>query len=463
MKLFKRSRNIFFTGIGGIGMSALAEILLENGYHVAGSDRELSAITKHLSDKGAKIYEGHAAANLEQADVLVYSSAIPVDNPERQEAIRREIPVIRRAEMLAEVMHTKYGIAIAGTHGKTTTTAMCSEIFIHSGLDPTVMIGGRLKSIHTNARLGKGDFFITEADEYDRSFLALSPAFAVITSIEADHLDCYSDFDDIKMSFIKFANKIPFYGSVVCCIDDTGVQDILPKISKRIITYGLGKESQFRAANIIYDAAYSRFDVLYGTEKIGTIQLPLLGEHNIKNALAALITAYEVNILFPVVKEALENFTGIERRFEIKADLSDILIVDDYAHHPTEVRSTLLSAKQLQKQRIIAIFQPHLYSRTRDFYQEFARALGIADIVVITDIYPARELPINGISSKLIIDELIKHEHQKVKYIPDKSQISDYILDIVKEHDLVIFMGAGDIWRIAENFVQKIKNEPVHN
>jgi len=457
MRLFTRIQNIFFTGIGGIGMSALAEILLQCGYKVSGSDRELSTITQSLSDKGATIFRGHAADNLRDVDVLVYSSAISQDNPELLEARRRNIPIIRRAEMLAEIMHTKYGIAISGTHGKTTTSSLCSEIFIQSGLDPTVVIGGRLKSIQSNARLGKGAFFITEADEFDRSFLALSPTFAVITSIEADHLDCYADFDDIKSTFLQFASKIPFYGSVICCIDDQTVKEMVAKISKRTVTYGITANAQFHAANIVYGKTYSQFDVIHEGTKLGTIRIPLLGEHNIKNALAALVTASEVDIPFKSVKSALENFNGVERRFELKTSINDILIVDDYAHHPSEVRATLNSARQLDRKRIIAVFQPHLYSRTRDFYQEFANALSLADMVIISDIYPAREQPINGISSDLIVDAMYQSGHHKTKYIPDKAQIADYLITVIQDHDLVVFMGAGDIWKYEDEFINKIK------
>lgn len=457
MKVFRKNKHIFFTGIGGIGMSGIAEICLDTGFRVSGSDRELSDITYYLADHGATIYSGHDANNLQDVDLLVYSSAISPDNVERREALKRQIPTIRRAEMLAETMHMKYGIAIAGTHGKTTTTSMCSEIFIKGDLDPTVVVGGRLKSLKTNAKLGTGEFFITEADEYDRSFLALAPTFAVITSIDADHLDCYRDLNDIKESFIKFANKVPFYGSLICCNDDPVVREILPKIEGTIITYGLEEKAHCRAQIKQTVGTHSRFDVLYEEKKIGSIDLPLPGKHNIKNALAAIAIALEVAIPFELVKLALESYKGVDRRFEMKAEVAGITIVDDYAHHPTEVKATMESARQIAKSRTIVIFQPHLYSRTRDFYQEFAHELSACNLLIVTDIYPAREKPLPGITSELIVQEAQKVKTTVVRYMSNINEILDYLVGEVNPEELVIFMGAGNISKYADMFVQRLK------
>lgn len=463
MKVFRKAKHIFFTGIGGIGMSGIAEICLESGFKVSGSDRELSDITEYLKDRGAQIYSGHSKDNIRDVDVLVYSSAIPPDNPEREEALRRKIPLIRRAEMLAEIMRMKYGIAIAGTHGKTTTTSICAEIFIGSNVDPTVVVGGRLKSLKTNARIGGGDFFITEADEFDRSFLALSPTFAVITSVDTDHLDCYSDFTDIKESFVQFANKVPFYGAVICCLDDPVIREILPQINKSIITYGLNEGAHYKAENIKHVEAHSYFDVIREGQILGALDLPVPGKHNIKNALAAMAIALEIGISFKMAKKSIEKFQGVERRFEIKADVDDITIVDDYAHHPAEVKATLDSARQIEKKRTIVIFQPHLYSRTRDFYHEFARELSACDLLIIAEIYPAREKPLAGVSSELIVNEVQRLGYDKVHYIPDKSKITEYLIDEVRPGDLVIFMGAGDIYKIAQELGQRLKIETIKN
>jgi UDP-N-acetylmuramate--alanine ligase len=363
--------------------------------------------------------------------------------------------------MLAEVMHMKYGIAIAGTHGKTTTTSMCSEIFMKCDLDPTVVVGGRLKSLKTNAKLGKGDFFITEADEFDRSFLALTPTFAVITSIDADHLDCYSDLDDIKESFLKFANKVPFYGSVICCNDDPVVREIIPKINSTIITYGIDEKAQYRAEIKKMVGTHSHIDVIYQEKEIGSIDLPLPGKHNIKNALAAMIVALEVAIPFEAVKPALESYKGVERRFEIKAEIAGITIVDDYAHHPTEVRATMESARQIAKNRTIVIFQPHLYSRTRDFYQQFAHELSACHLLIITDIYPAREKPLAGVTSELIVHEVQKSKTTPVRYMSDINEILDYLVGEVKAEDMVIFMGAGTITKYSDLFADRMKKVTV--
>ena len=453
MRVFKHIKHVFFTGIGGIGMSGLAEILLESGYQVSGSDRMLSELTDYLAQKGATIYEGHHADNITGADALVYSSAVSPDNPERLKAVAMGIPVVRRAEMLAEVMRLKYGIAVAGTHGKTTTTSMCSEILVKGDLDPTVVVGGRLHSFKTNARLGKGSFFVTEADEYDRSFLALSPVISVITSIEADHLDCYRDLEDIESTFIRFAEKVPFYGSIIACADDPGVRKILPGLKSRIITYGKSETADYSARSIIFSELTTHFELFFQDKKLTEIKLGVPGTHNILNALAAIIVGLEVEIPLERIKNALADFKGVERRFEVKGQVNNILVIDDYAHHPTEVQATLQAARNGFDRRLIAVFQPHLFSRTRDFYQEFARALDIADLVFLTDIYPAREEPIPGITGELILKALGRIEGKDVFYARNRSELAETITPELKKDDLLITMGAGDIWKTGREIL----------
>ena len=431
-------------------MSGLADILLESGYQVSGSDRVLSDITDYLATRGAIIHEGHDAKHMLDVDLLVYSSAVPPDNPERINAECSGIPQIRRAEMLAELMRLKYGIAIAGTHGKTTTTSMCAEILTKANLDPTIVVGGRFQSSLTNARLGKGDFFVTEADEYDRSFLTLSPAFGVITSIEEDHLDCYKDIEDIRSTFIEFAQKIPFYGSMVVCIDDEGVKSVAEQMPHNMLTYGISNPADYTAENISFEGQYSQFDLFHDKQLLGKIKLNIPGEHNIKNAMAAAIIGLEIEIPFATIQTALHEYSGVERRFEIKCDINDILVIDDYAHHPTEVRAALNSARMGYSRRIIAVFQPHLFSRTRDFYQEFATALDIADVVYVTDIYPAREEPISNVSGTLIFDQVSKEKY----YISLRENLASEILQVARPDDMIVIMGAGDIWKTGNELKQ---------
>jgi UDP-N-acetylmuramate--alanine ligase len=458
MKLFNKNKHIFFVGIGGIGMSGIAEILLKKGYRVSGSDRELTDITAYLEQHGATIYEGHSAYNLKNVDVLVYSSAVMEDNPERQRAKKLKIQEIRRAEMLAQIIHHQYCIGISGTHGKTTTTSMCASVLMEGDLDPTIIVGGRLKSLNTNARLGEGEFVVVEADEYDRSFLALSPILAVITSLETDHLDCYENLEDLKNSFIKYANKTPFYGSIICCIDEPVVKEIIPQLNKKCITYGLSSSACYYTEEVNYDNNYSLFNVYYKKELMGSIALKVPGVHNVKNALASIAVGHSLNISFNKIKNALEKYEGVERRFEIKSVINDIMIVDDYAHHPTEVSATIRAAKNGWDKRIIAVFQPHLYSRTRDFYKEFAEALNESDIIFITDVYPAREIPIAGISGAIICNALKNMNHQNVFYVADKANLAEEINKILQPNDMVITIGAGDIWKVSNEINKGLKN-----
>jgi UDP-N-acetylmuramate--alanine ligase len=457
--MFSSIKKLHFVGIGGIGMSGIAEILIDEGFAVTGSDRAASDNTERLESLGAKVYIGHDARNLEpEVDVLVYSSAVAPDNPEVMEARHRKIPVIRRAEMLAEVMRLKYGIGIAGTHGKTTTTSMVSLILMEGGIDPTVIVGGRLHGLAgSNARLGKGDFIVVEADEFDRSFLSITPTIAVLTTLETDHLDCYRDLEDIKSAFIQFAQKVPFYGFVVLCLDEPALQDIMPKIKKKIITYGLNGQADLQAVDIVHKQNTSRFTVVQEGKDLGEIELQIPGRHNVQNALAAITVGLELKVPFEKVKTGIEKFTGVFRRWEVKADANGITVIDDYAHHPTEIRATLAGAKAGWRRRVIGVFQPHLYSRTRDFYDDFGRAFFNADVLVVTDVYPAREEPIQGVTGELIANAAKQYGHKQVHYVPDKKSIPEFLRSIVLKGDIVITMGAGDIWKYGEEFIKTLK------
>lgn len=458
--MLRNFKKVHMIGIGGIGMSGIAEVLLAMNFKVSGSDRSLSEVTDRLVSLGAEIYEGHRAENLTDADVVVYSSAVTMDNVEIQEALKRKIPVIKRSEMLAELMRLKYGIGIAGTHGKTTTTSMVGLVMLEAGFDPTVIVGGKLSGFGgTNARLGKGEFIVVEADEFDRSFLQLTPVIAAITTLEKEHLDIYKDLDDIKSAFIEFANKVPFYGFVVLCLDEEGLREILPQINRKVITYGLSAQADVRAYDVSFFETSSKFKVRYNGETLGEIELNVPGMHNVKNSLVAFTIAKELGVDFETIKSALKKFTGVYRRFEIKANVNDILVIDDYAHHPTEVSATLSAIRTGWDRRVVAVFQPHLYTRTRDFYLDFAKSFLDSDVFVCTDVYPAREIPIQGISGKLITDAAEKFGHKNVIYVSDKKDIPNRLLEIVKPGDIVITMGAGDIWKYGEEFIKKLMSK----
>ena len=452
--MFKNIHKIHFVGIGGIGMSGIAEILLDQGFEVSGSDNSLTEITDRLTKLGAKVSKGHSPENLKDADVLVYSSAVTTDNPEVAAAIEKNIPVIKRSEMLAETMRMKYGIGIAGTHGKTTTTSMVGLTLTEGGIDPTIIVGGKLSGLGgTNARLGNGEFIVVEADEFDRTFLKLTPVIAALTTLESEHLDTYKDLDDIKSAFIEFANKVPFYGFVVLCLDEPALLEIIPEINKKIITYGTTPHADIRAVDITHNEFSSTYTVKHNGEDLGKIKLNVPGLYNVKNSLVAVTIAKELGIGFPVIKKALEKFSGVYRRFEIKYN-KEILVVDDYAHHPTETTASLEGVRAGWKRRLVAVFQPHLFSRTRDFYQEFGRSFLNSDVFICTDVYPAREESIDGVDGKMITDITQKFGHKNVHYIADKNDIPEYLLNIVEDDDIVITMGAGDIWKYGEKFVE---------
>ncbi len=400
--MFKSIKKIHFVGIGGIGMSGIAEILINQGFKVSGSDLHLTEVTKRLEELGAKVYEGHSAENVKDVDVLVYSSAVIPDNAEVRAAADRNIPIIKRAEMLAETMRMQYGIGIAGTHGKTTTTSMVGLTLTEGGIDPTIIVGGKLSGLGgTNARLGNGEFIVVEADEFDRTFLKLTPTIAAITTLESEHLDTYKDLDDIKTAFIEFANKVPFYGFVVICLDEPALQDIIPSINKTIFTYGTTAQADVRAVDIEYEGFNSQYTVIHKGKELGRIKLNIPGDHYVKNSLVAVTIGMELGIDFKIIKKALEKFTGVYRRFETKYK-NDILVLDDYAHHPTETSATLAGIRAAWDRRLVAVFQPHLYSRTKDFYQDFGRSFLNSDVFICTDIYPAREKPIEGVTGEMI-------------------------------------------------------------
>jgi UDP-N-acetylmuramate--alanine ligase len=458
-KVRRHKKRLHFIGIGGIGMSGIAEILLKQGHSVSGSDRQLSEITEYLQEKGAEIYEGHSGKFDDSVDFVIYSSAIKQDNIEMLEAKKFNIPVIRRAEMLGQLMRQKYGIAIAGTHGKTTTTSMIGNIFIDAQLDPTIIVGGKLTNLKTNARLGSGEIFVTEADEYDRSFLALYPNVAIITNLEEDHLDIYEDLEDIKRTFVAFTRNISFDGVVVMGVDDKNVRDIRDDVQQAIITFAIDEEADYRASEIESSGNGISFNIVFKNRVLGRINLQMPGLHNVKNALAAAASTLDIGIEFEAVKKGLENFQGVARRFEIKGIVKDVLIVDDYAHHPTEVSAAIESAIKGWKRQVIAIFQPHLYSRTRDLYKNFAKALSAADEVVVMDVYPAREEPIAGISGELISDELKKMNHKSTMYVEKKANLVDTVKNIIKNDAIVLFMGAGDITKYPDLLLKELQNQ----
>ncbi|MCZ7558069.1 MAG: UDP-N-acetylmuramate--L-alanine ligase [Bacteroidia bacterium] len=456
---FANINHIYFVGIGGIGMSGIAEILLNQGFRVSGSDLTITEVTRHLAEVGATVYEGHNPENLHDVDVLVYSSAVSQDNPEVIAAIERKIPVIRRAEMLAEVMRLHHGIAVAGTHGKTTTTSMLGMVLIEGQKDPTVIVGGKLHAFGgTNARLGSGEFMVVEADEYDRSFLKLNPSIAILTTLEEEHLDIYGSLEDLKTAFIEFANKVPFYGFVALCLDEPTLQEILPEIQRKVVTYGFSSQADVQAVDLVQKEQRSSFTVVARGHELGMITLGVPGEHNVQNALAAVAVSLELGIPFEQIKRALDAFAGAFRRFELKADVGGVLVVDDYAHHPTEVKVTLKGIKAGWRRRVICVFQPHTYTRTRDFYKDFGRSFMNADLLIVTDVYAARERAIQGITGEIIAEAAKNFGHRNVQYIADKTQLAEVLEAVVKEGDIVITMGAGDIYMHCSRFIEKLKD-----
>ena len=440
-------------------MSGIAEVLLNLGYRVSGSDLKRSPGTDRLEGLGGTIFEGHVAANIEGAHVVVTSAAVRGDNVEVAEAVRRQIPVIQRAEMLAELMRLKYGIAIAGSHGKTTTTSMVATVLDRAAFDPTMVVGGRVNALGTNARLGHGDFMVVEADESDKSFLKLDPTIAVVTNIDREHLDCYQDLDEIRDCFVQFVNKVPFYGAVIICLDDPNVQKIIPQITRRVITYGLRSQAEISASDVLIlrDSFGSEFTVKRRGEELGRVKLNVPGEHNVANALAAVAVGLDLEIEFPLIAAALESFKGTERRFQIKGRIESerdgILVVDDYGHHPTEVRATLAAAKTSGR-RLVVLFQPHRFTRTEKLFADFARSFYDADVLLICDIYAASEDPIEGVTAASLAEEIERFGHRNVRYIGAVEAGASAIAEVTQPGDLVLTLGAGNGWKAGEEFLE---------
>ena len=457
--MFRHVKKLHFVGIGGIGMSGIAELLLNQGFKITGSDINDSKVIQNLKEKGADIYKGHDTTYLTDADVLVYSSAVNKDNPEIIAALGKNIPIIRRAEMLGELIALKEtSIGVAGTHGKTSTSSMIGAMLSQAKLDPTLVVGGLVRNINTNSLLGDGDIIVVEADEFDRSFLSLQPTIGIITNIELEHTDCYEDLYDLQNAFTQFANASPFYGAVIIGNQSPAAAEIIPNIKRPIITFGLTKKSDFYANDIIHNKSETTFTVFYRGNNLGVIHLQVPGEHNVLNALASIALGIEMNIPFHDIAAGLESYKGVRRRFDIKGEENGVMVVDDYAHHHTEVRVTLNSARNGWNRRIIAVFQPHLYSRTKAFYQEFAIALMEADILVITDVFPAREKPIEGITGKMVADFAKKSGHNNIFYLENLENLEKKLDNLCQPNDMVITIGAGNIWRYAESYINHLKN-----
>jgi UDP-N-acetylmuramate--alanine ligase len=452
-QMSRKIRGIHFVGIGGIGMSGIAEVLHNLGYVVTGSDLAPSDNTERLTRLGIPIRYGHFPSNVGAVDVVVTSTAVKQDNPEVLEAWQRRIPVVPRAEMLAELLKVKFSIAVSGSHGKTTTTSLIASLLAQAGLDPTMVIGGKLASIGTNARLGEGEIIVAEADESDRSFLLLAPTLAVITNIDREHLDHYRDLDEIKDAFVEFANRVPFYVAVVLCGDDERVISILPRIKRRTITYGIEEGVEFRARDIVYEKGVSLFSLQQRGETIGLVRLNAPGKFNVLNALAAIAVAFEIGLSLPDILPGLATFAGVKRRLELKGCRSGVTVVDDYGHHPTEIRATLAAAKPIWEGRCHVVFQPHRYSRTQALFEEFSQAFSEVDNLIITDIYPAGEDPIPGIDGRHLACAVSKVSPAKVTYVPGFEEIVSILLSEAQKGDVVLTMGAGNIWKVGEKFL----------
>jgi len=440
-------------------MSGIAEILFNSGYEISGSDLRQNETSDFLKKIGIDISYGHARTNVNGSDVVVISSAVGEDNVEVIEARHQKITVIRRAEMLAELMRMKISIAVAGTHGKTTTTSMIGHLLKEGGLDPTVIVGGRVIGVGSNSYLGKSDYLIAEADEFDRSITRFYPTISVITSLEPEHMECYEDFNDLENCFIEFANRVPFYGSVILCADETGVKNIESRISRPIITYGISEDAQFHAADINYYDGGIKFTLYHNQNRITNVETNVQGTHNLKNMLAAFAVAYDLEVPLESIVPAANTFHGVSRRMELAGEVKGVRFYDDYGHHPTEIRTTIDGLRSVFKGRIIAVFQPHLYSRTQRFYKDFGESFNDADKVVILDVFPAREKPIEGVSGKMIADVAVKAGHTGVEYIEDKEKLPEYIKSIIEPGDRVLLFGAGDINRYTKRIIELMKDK----
>ncbi len=455
---FGNVRRVHFIGIGGAGMSGIAAVLLSLHYEVTGSDLKPSEVTDSLTQRGAKIHFGHKASHVAGSDVVVYSAAVPTDNPEIVEAVKRSVPVIPRTEMLAELMRLKYGIAISGTHGKTTTTSMIGLVMTEAKLDPTLVIGGQVDVFKSNAKLGKSTYLVAEACEAFGEFLLLSPMIAVVTNIDDDHLDYYGSIDKVRDVFVTFANKVPFYGCVILGVDDAQVRMVVPQIKRRVMTYGLSKEAHVSAARVKLEKSGSVFEVSVKGKRLGQVKLNVPGRFNIQNALAAVSVGLELKIPFKAIAAGLARFHGAQRRFEMKGSFKGAAVIDDYAHHPTAVSETLRAAKNFAgSKKLVVVFQPHLFSRTQLLRDKFGKSFGDADEVIIAGIYPSREKPIPGVSGMTLVEAIRENQHPNVRYEADKTALLEYLKQNLTEKHVLVTMGAGDVWKLGNDLVQKHK------
>jgi UDP-N-acetylmuramate--alanine ligase len=465
MVSFRNFQRIHLVGIGGIGMSGIAEVLLTLGYSVSGSDTRLSTLTERLQDLGATIYEGHKAGNVLGAHVVVTSSAIKSDNPELVEAHRRKIPVIPRAEMLAELMRLKYGIAVGGAHGKTTTTSLVASILTAAHLDPTFVVGGKVNQAGTTARLGKGEYFVVEADESDRSFLLFAPVVAVVTTIDREHLDQYTSLADIQDAFTQFVNRVPFYGAAILCLDEPNVQAIIPNVKRPILTYGTSSQADLLISAIELRGLASEFRLSYRGEDLGNFHLPHSpGIHNVRNAAAAAAVALYLNVPVDLIRQGLANFGGVGRRFDVKGSVNDITVIDDYGHHPAEIKATLEAARGCKFNRLLVLFQPHRYSRTQHLWEEFTRSFNQADVLVIMDVYAASEAPIPGVTSEALAAAIREAGHKNVHYIRSMQDSIGFLLNNARPGDAILTVGAGSVSRASNELMVLLGTEhPSHH
>ena len=457
--MYKRSYHIHFVGIGGIGMSGIAELLLNLGHQVSGSDIQESEITRRLETLGATISYSHQPQQVAGADAVVVSSAIDADNPEVAAAnMDYHIPVIRRAEMLAELMRLKYAVLVAGAHGKTTTTSMVGTVMAEGGLDPTVIIGGRLNAWGTNAKLGQGDFVVAEADESDGTFLLYSPTISLVTNIDTEHLDFYKDLDEIKETFLEFINQVPFYGVNILCLEDENIQSLLPRIKKRMVTYGFSAQADFQARDLAFDGLNVSYRAFHRGQELGKVTLPIPGRHNALNSLAAVAVGHELEIPFSAICRGLQEMTGVQRRFQIKGEVNGITVIDDYGHHPTEIKAVLKTmASSFPGRRRFVLFQPHRYTRTQALFEDFTTAFYQSDVLIVTEIYAASEPVIPGVHAEKLTTAIQKHGHGNVRYIPDHLALVPSLVEEVREGDVVLTLGAGNIWQTGEALLEKLK------
>ena len=459
--MYKRSYHIHFVGIGGIGMSGIAELLLNLGHQVSGSDIQETEITRRLETLGATISYSHQPQQVAGADAVVVSSAIDSDNPEVAAAnMDYHIPVIRRAEMLAELMRLKYAVLVAGAHGKTTTTSMVGTVMAEGGLDPTVIIGGRLNAWGTNAKLGQGDFVVAEADESDGTFLLYSPTISLITNIDTEHLDFYKDLDEIKETFLEFINQVPFYGLNILCLEDENIQGLLPRIKKRMVTYGFSAQADFQARDLAFDGLNVSYRAFYCGQELGKVTLPIPGQHNALNSLAAVAVGHELEIPFSAICRGLQEMTGVQRRFQIKGEVNGVTVIDDYGHHPTEIKAVLKTmASSFPGRRRLVLFQPHRYTRTQALFEDFTTAFYQSDVLIVTEIYAASEPVIPGVHAEKLTTAIQKHGHGNVRYIPDHLALVPSLVEEVREGDVVLTLGAGNIWQTGEELLKRLQEK----